>query len=83
MAVVIGVSDVYDINRSRSRVRVNIHSLSDEKKCGGMTTYSVTLFHVGGRSVAEERFGLFTKGWMNFICVALYTCSSVGRVLQS
>ena len=27
---------VYDMNRSRSRIRVNIHTLSDEKKCGGM-----------------------------------------------
>ena len=72
------------MNRSRSRIRVNIHTLSDEtEKCGGMTTYGVTLFHVGGRSVAKERFGLFAKGRMNSICVALYTSwSLVGRVLQ-
>ena len=71
------------MNRSGSRIRVNIHSVSDERKCGGMTTSGVTLFHLGSTSVAEERFGLFTKGRKTFICVALYTSwSSVGRVLQ-
>ena len=50
---------------------MNIHTLSDEKPCGGVTTYGVTLFQVGSRSVAEERFGLFTKGRKTFICVAL------------
>ena len=72
------------MNRSRSRIRVNIHTLSDEtEKCGGMTTYGVTLFHVGGRRIAEERFGLFTKGWINCICVAFYSSwSLVVRVLQ-
>ena len=34
------------MNRSQSRIRVKIHTLRDEK-CGGMTTYGVTLFHVG------------------------------------
>ena len=48
-----------------------------------MTTYGVTLFYVGSRSVAEERFGLFTKRRKTFIYVALYTSwTSVGRVLQ-
>ena len=60
------------MNRSRSRVRVNIYILSDEKKCGRMTTYGVTLFHVGGGSVVEEGLGLLTKGRMNFMCGLLY-----------
>ena len=60
------------MNCNQSRVRANIHTLSDEK-CGGMKTYGVTLFYVGSRRVGEERFGLFTKDQMIFICVVLYT----------
>ena len=72
------------MNRSRSRVRVNIYTLSNEKKRGGMTTYGVTLFHLGDGSVVEEILGLFTKGRMNVMSVTFYTSwSLVVRVLQS
>jgi len=55
------------MNRDRSRVRVNIHTPGDKKKCGGMTMSGVTLFHVEGRSIAEENIGLFSKGRITLV----------------